>query len=321
MKCLVTGSTGFIGRSLCGRLEAEGMPFIPLSNRGGLLPSGRVTTPLNLASQPVDSALLAGVDVVFHLAGIAHQRAETALYDQLNRRATVKLAAAAAAAGAKLFIFVSSVKAMGLPEGDEYRTELDCSLPEDDYGMSKRDAELDLQSAYAEHAMSVLILRPALVYGAGASGNLALLAQAVRVGVPRPPELGGRSMIALEDFTGLLCYLARRSPAGFHIWTVCDGRSYSARELHDLMRIALGRVPARSWLPTWAWRAGCVVRDVLTNSTNGSTFSKIFGTELYSGAALLEALDWRPEIQFSGSVNAIMALEPRTGIQPGEDIL
>ena len=128
-------------------------------------------------------------------------------------------------------------------------------------------------------------------------------------------------MIALEDLVGLFCHLAQQIPSGFHIWTVCDGRCYSARELHDLMRIALGRVQGRSWLPTWAWRLGCAVRDVLTNSGIGSTFSKIFGTELYSNTTLLEALDWRPQLQFSESVKAIMALEPRAGIQAGEDII
>jgi nucleoside-diphosphate-sugar epimerase len=317
MKCLVTGATGFIGRELCGQLEARSVSFTALSLHGNPLSSGHVTVALDLSIQQIEPELLAGVDVVYHLAGIAHQKAESERYRRVNHQATVDLAAAAASAGVKVFVFLSSVKAMGAPEGVGRREETDCSWPRDAYGVSKRSAELDLQSAYAGSEMSVVTLRPALVYGAGAGGNLRLLARGVRAGMPRPPELGGRSMIALEDLVGLLVLLATQCPAGSHTWIVCDGHRYTARRIHDLMRMALARPPARSWLPTSVWRLSCVLLDLLTKSERGSTFGKIFGTELYSSAALQSALAWRPSIEFGDAVGGIMkaGLDRESGVR------
>ena len=214
MKCLVSGATGFIGRELCRQLDANAIPYIGLSGKGGALPNGRASVAVNLSDQSVQRSLFDNVDVVFHLAGIAHQAAPPAMYEAVNHQATVELARVAATAGVKTFIFLSSVKAMGVPANLRERTEGDCSLPRDAYGRSKLQAELDLQAVCANSEMSVIILRPALVYGVGAAGNLELLARAVRLGMPGPPMLGGRSMIALEDLVGLLMTLAQSPSQG-----------------------------------------------------------------------------------------------------------
>src|SRR4029077_20398536 len=59
---------------------------------------------------------LQGVDQVVHLADIAHTRgADAASYDRINRLATARLAAAAAQAGVKHFVFVSSIRAQSGP--------------------------------------------------------------------------------------------------------------------------------------------------------------------------------------------------------------
>lgn len=291
---------------MCAKLSAEGVPFVGLSRGGASLSGGQTTTALDLASQRVESTLLADIDVVFHLAGIAHQNAQAAVYDAVNYRATVDLAAAAAAAGVKLFVFISSVKAMGPAQSSEPRIEADCSTPLDTYALSKRSAELELQALYENSEMSVIILRPALIYGERAKGNLSLLARAVRAGLPRPPAAGGRSMVSLEDVVELLYSLVHRSSLGFHIWLVCDGRSYSSSEIYDLMRAALGHKPARSWLPLWAWRAGCAVRDSVKQVAGGSTYEKIFGTELYIATALQRELSWQPKLTLEDCIEGIM---------------
>ena len=306
MKCLVSGATGFIGRELCRQLDANAIPYIGLSRKGGVLPNGRASVVVDLGDHSLQPSLLDNVDVVFHLAGIAHQAAQPAMYEAVNHQATVELASAAATAGVKTFIFLSSVKAMGAPANLGVRTEGDCSVPRDAYGRSKLQAELDLQAAYANSEMSVIILRPALVYGVGAAGNLDLLARAVRLGMPGPPMLGGRSMIALEDLVGLLITLAQSPPKGVHTWIVCDDHCYTASEMSDLMRGALGKRPVPRWLPLTFWRLGCAVRDRMAGAEKGSTFGKIFGTERYSAEALRLAVDWRPQVAFADSVKRIM---------------
>lgn len=307
MKCLVSGATGFIGRELCRELEANAVPYIGLSRSGGVLPAGQQSVAVNFGVDQVQPLLLEGVDVVFHLAGIAHQSAEASQYEAVNHQATVNLANAAAAAGVKTFIFLSSVKAMGAPLNSVRRSEADCSAPRDAYGRSKRQAELALQEAYANTEMSVVILRPALVFGVGAAGNLSLLARAVRLGMPGPPVCGGRSMISLQDLVSLLMTLAQNPPRGLHTWIACDDNAYTASEIADLMRGALGKSPARRWLPLPAWEVVCALRDSMSGGEPGSTFDKIFGTELYCADALRQAVDWRPQSAFADSVKRIMA--------------
>ena len=113
-------------------------------------------------------------------------------------------------------------------------------------------------------------------------------------------------MIALEDLVGLLMTLAQRPPKGIHTWIVCDDHRYTASEIFDLMRGALGKAPAPRWLPMTFWRLGCTVRDKMTGAEKGSSFDKIFGTELYCADALRLAVDWRPQVAFADSVTRIM---------------
>jgi UDP-glucose 4-epimerase len=167
---------------------------------------------LDLAVNDPACGLLQGVDVFFHLAGIAHRQERESAYEELNYRATVRLARLASAAGIRCFIYISSVKAMGPPTSSAVRSESACTRPMDAYGLSKWQAERALQEQFCDDRMSVVIVRPALGYGVNVKGNLQRLASAVRLGLPRPPEGGSRSMIALEDLVELLCVIARRPP-------------------------------------------------------------------------------------------------------------
>lgn len=307
MKCFITGATGFVGRALCERLNTNGIDFIATSRGGGTLANGLSVRPLDLELHGVEPQWLAGVDAVVHLGGIAHQSETASTYEAVNYRATVNLAATAAAAGVKCFIFLSSVKAMGPALESGPRNEDQCVEASDPYGHFKRRAELDLEAVYRDSKMSVIVLRPALIYGADAAGNLLLLARAARAGIPRPPELGGRSMIALDDMTELLCWLIHEPPHGFHLWVVCDGRSYSAGKIYDLMRQALGKEASRSWLPQWAWCCACALRDLAVRNKLGTTYAKIFGSETYSNAKLLESLDWQPAWALEDIVEQMMS--------------
>jgi nucleoside-diphosphate-sugar epimerase len=247
------------------------------------------------------------VDVVYHLAGIAHQQAQEFAYQQLNYRATVKLARLAAAAGVKCFVFVSSVKAMGASDSARPRREDECTVPTDPYSLSKWQAECALREEFSESAMSVIILRPALVYGPGAKGNLGRLAAGVRRGMPRPPAGGARSMIAVQDLVGLLCKVTNDPVPGVQTWIACGDHPYSARAIYDLMRTAIGKDAGVAWLPRWGWWLGAALLDLLSRGGSESTFDKLLGTELYSNAAVLAHTTWRPSWQLEDVIDTMLA--------------
>lgn len=307
MKCLVTGATGFIGRHLCQQLLARGDQLTALSRSGLPLADGTPTLALDLAVADPDSQLLQGVDAVFHLAGIAHQQALDADYLELNYLATLRLARQAEAAGVGRFVFLSSVKAMGPSPGQAARSEQDCVEPQDAYGRSKRQAECDLSMEFADSPMSVLIIRPALVYGGAAKGNLQLLARGVQWGLPRPPPGGGRSMIDLQDLVALLCTAATLSVSGVHTWIACDGQVYTTRQLYDELRRASGKGEGVAWLPLGAWRLAAAILDRFSTAGGDSTYLKLFGWEQYSNAAVLAATGWRPRRTLADAVSQMTA--------------
>ncbi len=312
MKYLVSGATGFVGRELCQQLAVRGLPFIALSQHGAKLPDGRPTVAIDLEKQTVTAGLLERVDVVFHLAGIAHQQAKASSYTQVNHLATLALAKAAAAAGVKCFIYLSSVKAMGPAMGEAVRGENECAPPVSAYGISKLQAEEALREAFAHSEMSVVILRPALVYGAGVKGNLQSMRKAVRAGMPRPPELGGRSMVAVQDLVELMLLIAADPPGGVRTWIVCDGCRYSSRRIYELFRCADGKGKGMSWLPLLGWRLAAYLADGLYNRGADSTFLKLFGTELYSSAALRQDIPWTPQLQLSDLASDIMSTNKKS---------
>lgn len=282
---------------------------VALSRSGETIPDVEQSHAVDLATELPSAEVLADVEVVFHLAGIAHRQAASHDYEQVNHQATVSLARSAAEAGVSCFVFVSSVRAMGTAEGALQRAEGDVQAPTDDYGRSKFLAERDLRQACAGGPMSLVILRPALVYGPGVKGNLQRLAGAVQRGLPRPPERGARSMISVHDLALLMQFLGQSPPAGVHTWVVTDGERYSTRRLYDVLRLASGAGPGRAWLPGWFWRLAAALVDLPGRGGSEGTYERLFGTELYSNAALLRDTGWRPRQQFDQDV-ARMILDP-----------
>ena len=288
----------------------RGDEVVALSRAGGHVADSLPSVACDLVGNEVDDALFAGVDTVYHLAGVAHQSAPAAAYDALNYGATLRLARRARECGVRCFVFLSSVKAMGPPPGPGARSEGDCVAPVGAYARSKRQAEDALFAEYVESPMNVLIVRPALVYGAGVKGNLRQLARAVRRGLPRPPEGGRRSMIALADLTDLLCHVAQHAPPGNHTWIACGAGSYSTRDLYDLMRAALGRDKGSAWLPRPLWRLAATALDLVSLNRGESTYSKLFGTELYANQRVVADTGWRPGVRLEDSMQQLLAESP-----------
>ncbi len=278
-----------------------------MSRSGAPLPDGTPTQALNLAEADVPEELFVGIDAVCHLAGIAHRQALPAEYEAINHLASLRLARAAARAGVRCFIYLSSVKAMGPANDARVRAEEDRVPARDPYGRSKWEAEVDLRREFAAGPMAVVILRPALVYGPGAAGNLQLLARGVRCGLPRPPLSGERSMIGLFDLVELVAGICHDPPpAGVHTWIVSDGERHTTQGLYDLLRQALGKGRGRAWLPAWGWRLGASLLDRLRPRDSTPTYERLFGTELYSNAALLAATDWRPHCRVEEAAAALV---------------
>ena len=129
-KLLITGATGFFGQHLTPAFVERGHRVVAVV-RHPVVFGPTVNQVLIQDLTSVDwMPLLQGIDVVIHLAAIAHRGndVEEGLYDKVNRQATAALAHATARTGARL-IFVSSIAAQSPSSSDQVLTENDLCLP------------------------------------------------------------------------------------------------------------------------------------------------------------------------------------------------
>ena len=122
----LTGATGFIGQYLLRELPKRGYRLRVLLRRPSSIPLESASAVIgDLARAQNMSEALAGVDAVIHSAGIAHAMSGVPEddYRLLNTDATIRLAQAAQRAGARRFVFLSSIRAQCGPVEDAVQTE------------------------------------------------------------------------------------------------------------------------------------------------------------------------------------------------------
>lgn len=250
---LVTGASGFVGAAVVARLARQGLPVRACMRRVGVpVPEGVPVVPVgDLGPNTVWDGLLDGVTAIVHAAAHVHvmDAAGAGALDafrRVNVGGSVALARAAAAAGVRRFVYLSSVKVHGeaTPPGRPFRED-DRPAPSDAYGISKMEAELALREVSAATGMELVVIRPPLVYGPGVKANFAALVRLVRRGWPLP--LGAihnrRSLVALDNLVDLvLCCLQHPQAAG-EVFLVSDGQDLSTPELVRGLGAAVGRVP------------------------------------------------------------------------------
>jgi UDP-glucose 4-epimerase len=251
-RVLVTGATGFVGPALVEALLAAGHRVrVALRRDAALLPGVEYTMTGGVGPATDWRPALLGISAVVHLAARAHvtETGADALerFRAVNSAGTRHLAEAAAAAGVRRFVFLSSVKAMGESSPrDRALTEADTPAPEDAYGISKREGEIALLDVAASSGLEPVILRAPLVYGPGVKGNFLRLMRLVDRGIPLPfgAVANRRSLVARANLAAALALCLRHPDAAGETFLVADGEDLSTPELIRRLARALER-PAR----------------------------------------------------------------------------
>jgi nucleoside-diphosphate-sugar epimerase len=239
---LLTGATGFVGSHVARTFVEAGYTVRcgvrATSDTGALegLPVELVS--LDLAHPGgIPAAALGDAEIVVHAAGITRAR-RVEDYHALNAEATRRLAAAAAAAGVRRFVLISSLAARGpdacLHDGLEH--------PVSAYGRSKAAAERYLRRC--GDRMEAVVLRPAGIYGPRDTDFLPLikLARAGWIAIPNDP-LRLQPVYAEDVARAVLA--ASHAPAGFGPFPVAERARYSWQEVAEGLRRALER-PVRT---------------------------------------------------------------------------
>lgn len=220
MLIALTGTTGFIGRYLLRELTKRGYRVRALLRRPAAIPTPTASAVIGDLARPQNmSAALAGVDAVIHSAGIAQAMSGVPKddYRVLNTEGTIKLARAAGRAGAKRFVFLSSIRAQCGPTADMVLTETVEPRPTDPYGKSKLAAERGLRQLDIDW----VALRAVLVYGPGVVGN----------------------MLALENLLTAIEVVLTAPGTLRRVFIVADPQALTIEEMIAAMRRGLGRRP------------------------------------------------------------------------------
>jgi UDP-glucose 4-epimerase len=236
---------------------------------------------------------------VIHSAGLAHAMSGVPEddYRLLNTEATIRLAQAAQRAGARRFVFLSSIRAQCGPVADGILTEDMQAQPTDAYGRSKLAAEAGLAALDLDWAA----LRPVLVYGPGVKGNMAELMRFARLRMPLPVGslTARRSLLSVDNLVEAVHrVLAAPKPLRRPL-IVADPDPLTLPEMLAAMRHGLGRRPGLLPLPPPLLRAACR----LTGRTEA--YERLAGS-LVATPSALAGLGWVPPVDTRTSLAALM---------------
>jgi len=260
MHVLVTGNTGYVGPAVAGTLRED---YAGLSITGydtgffahcltgaQRLPEARLDRQVFGDVRELDPALLDGVEAVVALAAVSNDPMGDRyqqVTEAVNRDATMNLARAAKARGAKRFVFASSCSIYGLAEGGP-RRESDALNPLTAYARSKVDTEREL-ATLADESFTVTCLRFAtacgwserlrldlvlndFVAGALATGRIHILSD----GSPWRP------LIVIDDMARAVSWAVTRDAGnGGHFLAVNTGANRWNYQVRDLAK-AVGEV-------------------------------------------------------------------------------
>ncbi len=310
MQVVVTGANGFIGRHLVPQLMAAGHR-VTATSRGGGAPAGARHLALGSeGSEAAWRAALAGADAVVHLAGRAHLVAEApgaaaeAAHMAVNRDWTLRLAGAAREAGVPRFLFASTIGVHGVP-GAEPVTEASPLAPHTPYAASKLAAEQGLAALFGGEGLSLVVLRPPLVAGPGAPGNLARLLRLAATPLPLP--LGAirnrRTLLSVEGFSAAVLAVLRRwaqaqAPASGR-YVLGDAAPVSTRDVVAALREGLGRRPRLVPVPA------ALLGGVLRAAGREGIAAQLLGDLVVEPAAFARDFGWQPVADTRATLRAM----------------
>lgn len=269
---LITGSTGFVGSNFQKYFENNSIRAI---NRG-------------------EEFFIQDEDVIIHLAGKAHDLKNTSSsqeYYEINTELTKNVFDAFLASEAKVFITLSSVKAVADEVSGEL-TEQHYPNPITHYGKSKLLAEQYIFSKVIPDGKRVYVLRPCMIHGPSNKGNLNLLYKIVSKNIPWP--LGAfenkRSFCSIDNLMFIFNELIEREDIPSGIYNVADDEPLSTNELISLIAQSQNRKPKVWKISKSLIEKAARIGDKLHLPLNSERLHKLTSSYVVSNAKIRTAI-------------------------------
>lgn len=255
MRALVTGATGFVGSHLVEALRRRGDEVTALvrspARAERLRPLGVRLIEGDLDQEPALARAAEVREVVFHVAGLVAAR-DPADFFRCNRDGTARVLGAAARAGVRRFVLVSSLAAGGPTAPGRPLRGPEPPRPVSAYGRSKLAAEELVRAG----PVPWTIVRPPTVYGPR-DRELLRLFKLARLGVV--PVFGDGSqqlsLVHAADLAEALVAAAAADAARGRLYYACHPEIVTSAELARAVGAAVGRRVVVVPVPPRAGRA------------------------------------------------------------------
>jgi UDP-glucose 4-epimerase len=302
LRILVTGSSGFIGSAIASALAKAGHQVRAASRKRTVIADapGVEWRELPDLEGEIDWApLVEGIDVVIHLAAIAHRgHVDSGQYTRVNCVATANLAQACARHGTKRLIFMSSIGAQAGSASDHVVTEKDEPWPTTAYDRAKLAAEEEIRRTGAPFT----ILRPVVVYGPGAKANIAMMMRIAALPLPLPfgAFKNRRSLLSIDNLVQAVMVCLDNPETINRTFIVCDPEPITLADMIATLREAAGRPRNLFPVPPLA------VRALVIAAGRQSLWDRI-GRDLVASSADLQKVGWRPRVETREGLRAMMS--------------
>lgn len=287
-KLLFTGGTGFLGANVKPLLDKQyEVTTIGITDRDEIKANFVTDVP----------ELPCKYDVVLHAAGKAHVYPKTeaekqAFYD-VNYTGTIHLCEALEKVGVpKALVFISTMNVYGDKPGNMDTEDSRPLVGDSPYSDSKIKAEEYLTKWCKEHKVTLGILRPALLAGPNAPGNLGAMVNGIKTG--KYLSIAGgkakKSILMAEDIAYLVPLVAEKGGT----YNVCDDYNPSFGELEASIAKQLGKRKPIS-IPYWMAKCLALIGDVFSSfPINSSRLEKIITSDTWSNEKAKRELGWKP---------------------------
>jgi dihydroflavonol-4-reductase len=272
MKAFVTGGTGFIGKRVVERLRGRGDEVVALvrdpAKATELLDLGCTLVEGDLSSDDAIRGGVEGCDSVFHIAAVYKvgipKKDREAMYDA-NVRGTERILDAAADAGVKRIVYVSTGNVFGDTKGQVVDETYERNLADgflSYYDETKFRSHEIVRERIAQGA-PIVIVQPGVVYGPGDHSEVGNLIDQLRTGKLRMRMFPDAryNFVFVDDVADGILLAHDKGQAGEAY--LLGGEVASMDDLYEKTAAVLGKKPPRMALPVAMAKASSPLGPVI----------------------------------------------------------